>query len=109
MLKISINHTQQLIQKGAKEYGAQNSLLHLHKLIYGLVRDTLNFVPRILWHLFGLIVVCGLLKFLTKIFNILSYMTKDCGHLPPQITFVNGSYGTIEYADGKGKLIQAFI
>lgn len=33
----------------------------------------------------------------------------DCGHLPPQITFVNGSYGTIEYANGKGKVIQAFI
>jgi isoprenylcysteine carboxyl methyltransferase (ICMT) family protein YpbQ len=35
-LKISINHTQQLIQKGAKEYGAQNSkyLALNHILIY---------------------------------------------------------------------------
>lgn len=41
--------------------------------------------------------------------NIPIIYDMDCGHLPPQITFVNGSYGTIEYANGKGKVIQAFI
>lgn len=33
----------------------------------------------------------------------------DCGHLPPQITFVNGSYGIIECANGIGKVTQKFI
>lgn len=33
----------------------------------------------------------------------------DCGHLPPQITFVNGSYGKITYANGKGTITQSFV
>lgn len=28
----------------------------------------------------------------------------DLGHIPPQITFVNGAYTTIDVADGKGKV-----
>lgn len=33
----------------------------------------------------------------------------DCGHMPPQITFVNGAYAEIEYQMGKGKITQKFI
>ncbi|GGB03543.1 LD-carboxypeptidase [Macrococcus hajekii] len=33
----------------------------------------------------------------------------DCGHMPPQITFINGAYGIVEYSDGKGKVTQKFI
>lgn len=33
----------------------------------------------------------------------------DMGHVPPQITFVNGAYGEFEYSNGKGKLIQKYI
>jgi muramoyltetrapeptide carboxypeptidase len=32
----------------------------------------------------------------------------DCGHVPPQITFVNGAYGTVEVAEGKGTVAQYF-
>lgn len=32
----------------------------------------------------------------------------DCGHLPPQITFVNGAYGEIQVKNGKGKVVQTF-
>ncbi|UTH03523.1 LD-carboxypeptidase [Macrococcoides canis] len=33
----------------------------------------------------------------------------DCGHQPPQITFINGSYGVIEYKNGKGTVTQSFV
>jgi muramoyltetrapeptide carboxypeptidase len=36
------------------------------------------------------------------IFNI------DCGHVPPQITFVNGAYGVVEVAEGKGTVVHYF-
>lgn len=32
----------------------------------------------------------------------------DLGHVPPQITFVNGAYAEIKVADGKGTVIQEF-
>jgi muramoyltetrapeptide carboxypeptidase len=32
----------------------------------------------------------------------------DCGHVPPQITFVNGAYGVVEVDEGKGKVVQYF-
>ncbi|NYE07231.1 muramoyltetrapeptide carboxypeptidase LdcA involved in peptidoglycan recycling [Bacillus niacini] len=32
----------------------------------------------------------------------------DCGHMPPQITFVNGAFGELEVEDGKGKVVQHF-
>ncbi|MGG0275814.1 S66 family peptidase [Bacillus rhizoplanae] len=32
----------------------------------------------------------------------------DCGHVPPQITFINGAFAEIEVADGKGVVIQYF-
>ncbi|MFD0770060.1 S66 peptidase family protein [Bacillus sp. CGMCC 1.60114] len=32
----------------------------------------------------------------------------DCGHMPPQITFINGAFAEIEVADGKGVIIQHF-
>ena len=32
----------------------------------------------------------------------------DCGHVPPQITFVNGAYGVVEVEDGKGTIVQYF-
>ncbi|UTH13115.1 S66 family peptidase [Macrococcus equipercicus] len=33
----------------------------------------------------------------------------DCGHMPPQITFINGAYGIVECREGKGKIKQMFI
>lgn len=33
----------------------------------------------------------------------------DCGHMPPQIIFVNGAYAEVEVKDGKGKVTQKFI
>lgn len=33
----------------------------------------------------------------------------DCGHMPPQIIFVNGAHGEVEFKDGKGKVSQKFI
>ncbi|MBT2680478.1 LD-carboxypeptidase [Bacillus sp. ISL-35] len=32
----------------------------------------------------------------------------DCGHVPPQITFINGAYAEIETKDGTGTVIQHF-
>lgn len=32
----------------------------------------------------------------------------DCGHVPPQITFVNGAYAEIEVKGGKGIVVQEF-
>lgn len=33
----------------------------------------------------------------------------DCGHVPPQITFINGAFAEIEVANGKGKITQSFV
>lgn len=33
----------------------------------------------------------------------------DCGHVPPQITFVNGAYAEVAVEDGKGSVLQRFI
>lgn len=30
----------------------------------------------------------------------------DCGHVPPQITFINGAYAEVEVEDGKGTILQ---
>ncbi|WP_040205980.1 S66 family peptidase [Neobacillus jeddahensis] len=32
----------------------------------------------------------------------------DCGHVPPQMTFINGAYAEVEVADGKGTVRQLF-
>lgn len=32
----------------------------------------------------------------------------DCGHVPPQMTFVNGAFAEVEVAGGKGKVVQHF-
>lgn len=32
----------------------------------------------------------------------------DCGHVPPQMTFINGAYGEVEVKDNKGTLKQTF-
>jgi muramoyltetrapeptide carboxypeptidase len=33
----------------------------------------------------------------------------DCGHVPPQVTFINGAWAVVEIADGKGTVEQRFI
>ncbi|MFC6332019.1 S66 peptidase family protein [Paenibacillus septentrionalis] len=33
----------------------------------------------------------------------------DCGHVPPQMTFINGAYAEIEVKDGKGTVKQSFL
>lgn len=32
----------------------------------------------------------------------------DCGHIPPQITFINGAYAEVKVKDGKGEIRQYF-
>lgn len=32
----------------------------------------------------------------------------DCGHVPPQITFINGAYAEVEVGNGKGSIQQFF-
>ncbi|MCM2677326.1 S66 family peptidase [Alkalicoccobacillus plakortidis] len=32
----------------------------------------------------------------------------DCGHVPPQLTLINGAYAKVETEDGKGKVTQWF-
>jgi muramoyltetrapeptide carboxypeptidase len=32
----------------------------------------------------------------------------DCGHVPPQITFINGAYAEVEVGEGKGTVLQHF-
>jgi muramoyltetrapeptide carboxypeptidase len=32
----------------------------------------------------------------------------DCGHVPPQLTFINGAYAEVEVEDGKGSVLQTF-
>lgn len=32
----------------------------------------------------------------------------DCGHVPPQLTFVNGAYAEIELINGMGSVVQSF-
>lgn len=32
----------------------------------------------------------------------------DCGHVPPQITFVNGAFAKVEVEDGRGTVLQYF-
>ncbi len=32
----------------------------------------------------------------------------DCGHMPPQITFVNGAYAEVSAANGRGIIVQHF-
>ncbi|MFB1082559.1 S66 peptidase family protein [Jeotgalibacillus sp. JSM ZJ347] len=33
----------------------------------------------------------------------------DCGHVPPQVTFVNGAYAEVEVENGQGKIVQHLI
>ncbi|WP_246945776.1 S66 family peptidase [Bacillus pinisoli] len=33
----------------------------------------------------------------------------DCGHVPPQVTLINGAYAKIEVEDGHGTVLQTFI
>ncbi|AZU62528.1 S66 family peptidase [Neobacillus mesonae] len=32
----------------------------------------------------------------------------DCGHVPPQITFINGAYAEVKASEGKGSVLQYF-
>ncbi|TGV25411.1 LD-carboxypeptidase, partial [Mesorhizobium sp. M00.F.Ca.ET.186.01.1.1] len=32
----------------------------------------------------------------------------DCGHMPPQMTFVNGARATVDMAEGRAKVTQHF-
>ena len=32
----------------------------------------------------------------------------DCGHVPPQMTVINGAYAEIEVENGKGQIKQVF-
>jgi len=45
---------------------------------------------------------------LTKELQIPILYDIDCGHVPPQITFVNGAYAEIESDNGQGTVLQTF-
>ncbi len=42
-------------------------------------------------------------------YNVPIIFKADVGHIPPQMIMINGSYGTFEFKDGKGILIQRLI
>ena len=42
-------------------------------------------------------------------YNVPIVYNVDLGHIPPQMTIINGSYAKFHYKDGKGKLIQKLI
>jgi len=46
---------------------------------------------------------------LEKEFGIPIIYDVDCGHMPPQIIFVNGAYAEVAYHEGKGRVTQKFI
>ncbi|WP_449537722.1 S66 family peptidase [Ferdinandcohnia sp. Marseille-Q9671] len=48
-------------------------------------------------------------KELTEELQIPIIYDVDCGHVPPQITFINGAYAEVEVEGGKGKVTQTFI
>ena len=33
----------------------------------------------------------------------------DCGHMPPQMTFINGAFAEVVVKDGKGTVVQRFV
>ncbi|MDD2627933.1 MAG: LD-carboxypeptidase [Clostridia bacterium] len=41
-------------------------------------------------------------------FNVPIVYDIDLGHVPPQLTFINGSYGIFEYDRGRGQLKQSY-
>ncbi|WP_052255992.1 S66 peptidase family protein [Salinicoccus sp. YB14-2] len=45
---------------------------------------------------------------LEKELNIPIIYDIDCGHVPPQMTFINGAHGEVDVSNGKGKLRQTF-
>ncbi|WP_062104338.1 S66 family peptidase [Bacillus niameyensis] len=47
-------------------------------------------------------------KELAEELNIPIIYDIDCGHVPPQITFINGAFAEVEVNDGSGKVIQHF-
>jgi muramoyltetrapeptide carboxypeptidase len=49
------------------------------------------------------------LRFPLEDLNIPIIYHADIGHLPPQLTFVNGAYAMVEYSNGTGKIVQDFI
>ncbi|MCR3956128.1 MAG: LD-carboxypeptidase [Gudongella sp.] len=46
---------------------------------------------------------------LSKELNIPIVYDIDCGHVPPQITFINGAYAQVEVENGRGSVLQEFI
>ena len=42
-------------------------------------------------------------------FNVPIIYDVDLGHIPPQMTYINGAYAEFEYSDGKGILKQKYI
>jgi muramoyltetrapeptide carboxypeptidase LdcA involved in peptidoglycan recycling len=46
---------------------------------------------------------------LSEELNIPLIYNIDCGHVPPQMTFINGAYADVEIEDGKGSVTQYFI
>lgn len=49
------------------------------------------------------------LKYPLEDLNIPIIYGADIGHLPPQLTFINGAHAAVDYCDGVGCIIQDFI
>ncbi|TCI77067.1 LD-carboxypeptidase [Exiguobacterium sp. SH0S1] len=45
---------------------------------------------------------------LQELLNVPIIYDIDCGHVPPQLTLINGAHASIQVEDGKGTLIQTF-
>jgi muramoyltetrapeptide carboxypeptidase len=49
------------------------------------------------------------LKYPLEDLNIPIIYDADIGHLPPQLTFINGAHAVVDYDDGVGNIIQDFV
>ncbi|WP_342527659.1 S66 peptidase family protein [Chryseomicrobium sp. FSL W7-1435] len=47
-------------------------------------------------------------KELTEELQIQIVYDVDCGHVPPQVTLINGAHAVVQVADGKGTVVQTF-
>jgi len=59
-------------------------------------------------HPIGNYTVEDVYKELSDELNIPIISNIDCGHVPPQITFINGAYANVKVVKGKGTVLQHF-
>lgn len=52
--------------------------------------------------------VLDVYKELEQELKVLIIYDIDCGHVPPQVTLINGAYAEVEVQSGKGEIVQRF-